>query len=71
MASEESDERERVATSLRQLIQWRDRIAEEVAKLDAAIAVEARVFATLNGDFVRPTLDQLRKMLFENGKAKP
>ena len=51
--------------SLREAIRWRDRLASELAKVDAEIATDAGTFRTLNGDLVRPTLDQLRRMLFE------
>jgi hypothetical protein len=59
------DEKDRLAKRLRETISWRDAIAREVVRLDGEIAVDARTFATLNGDLVRPTLDQLRRMLFE------
>jgi len=63
---------ERVKARLRDSIHWRDMLAEEVAKFDAIIRDDARAFATLNGDLMRPTLDQLRRMLFDqptNGKG--
>jgi hypothetical protein len=49
--------------ALRSLIRWRDLLAEEVARFDGIISGEARRFATLNGDLVKPSLPQLRRML--------
>jgi hypothetical protein len=56
---------ETVRKRLRELVRWRDLLAAEVAKVDAAIRDDARTFATLNGDKMRPTLDQLRRMVAE------
>jgi len=61
----EPDELATLRRSLREAIRWRDRLASELAKVDAEIATDAGTFRTLNGDLVRPTLDQLRRMLFE------
>jgi len=54
---------------LKAMIHWRDRLATELAKVDAEITADAGTFRTLNGDLVRPTLDQLRRMLFDDGKG--
>lgn len=56
---------------LKSAIQWRDVLANHLAKVEAEIAADARAFATLNGDFVRPTIDQLRRTLFEKERSGP
>ena len=50
---------------IRATIHWRDKLAFELAKVDAELAADARTFRTLNGDLVAPTLPQLRRMLFD------
>lgn len=64
------DTLDRAKNRLRHLIQWRDHLAREVAFVEAEIGRDARDFATLNGDLVKPTLPQLRRMLFEE-RASP
>ena len=59
------DDLEALKRRLRAVIQWRDRLAAELAKVDAELAQDARTFRTLNGDLVAPTLEQLRRMLFD------
>jgi len=59
------DDLETLKRRLRAVIHWRDRLAAELAKLDAELAQDARTFRTLNGDLVAPTLEQMRRMLFD------
>lgn len=54
-----------VKAALRQLIGWRDRLAVELARLDADIAAEARLYANLTGLTVKPSVEQLRRALNE------
>jgi hypothetical protein len=54
---------------LKAMVHWRDCLAAQMAIADAEIAADARTFATLSGDFVKPTLDQLRRMLFDKKPA--
>lgn len=58
-----------VAYRLRAAIHKRDRLAEALAQADAEISADARKFADLCGNTVKPTLEQLRRMLAENGKG--
>jgi hypothetical protein len=51
--------------SLRQLIAWRDRLAAELARIEADIAADARLYANATGVKVRPSIDQLRRQLNE------
>jgi len=73
MASQLPEEPVELATLRKRLkftVGYRDKLATHLAEVEAEIAADARAFATLNGDFVRPTLEQLRRMLFdENGKG--
>ena len=55
---------------LRGLIKWRDIVAREVARVEAAIADEARAYASAQGVTVRPTINQLRWQLAEKDKAR-
>lgn len=63
-------ELEAIKARLRPAIHWRDILASQLAKVDAEIAADARVFADLSGEKVKPKLEQLRRMLGdENGKG--
>jgi hypothetical protein len=55
------------ADRLRARIVRRDRLARDLAAEDAAIAIEARRYADERGEFIRPTVDQLRKRLMGDG----
>lgn len=48
---------------LREFIKLRDQLTKTTAKLDALIAMDARIYADELGEFIRPTVDQLRKRL--------
>lgn len=50
---------------LRANIGRRDALTRELAMVDAAIAADARIYADARGEFVRPTIDQLRRRLTE------
>jgi hypothetical protein len=54
---------------LRQLIGWRDLLAQHLAEAEAEIAAEARQYANATGVTVRPSLDQLRRQLVTEQKA--
>jgi hypothetical protein len=62
-------ELELARSRLRDLIEWRDFIAKELSFTDAEIARDARAFANLTGDYVKPSLDQLRRILFDDRLA--
>lgn len=55
------------ADRLRANIGRRDALAREIATVDAAIAADARIYADERGEYLRPTIDDLRKRL--NGDA--
>lgn len=48
---------------LRILLPMRERAEKELREIDAMIAVEARKFADEKREFLRPTIEQLRKRL--------
>jgi hypothetical protein len=63
---EGSEEMARLRKRLKDAIRWRDQLDRALRRAEAEIFADARTFATLNGDFVRPTLEQLRRMLFDD-----
>ena len=51
------------AERLRRALEIRDNLTANLAKLDALIAADARLYADERGEFIRPTVEQLRKRL--------
>lgn len=58
-----ADDKQSTADRLRARIRNRDRLAKQLAVEDAAIAVDARRYADERGEFLRPTIGQLRRDL--------
>ena len=49
--------------SLTGLIRWRDLLADELAHFDQLIRDEARLYANAQGLTVKPSINQLRRVL--------
>ena len=54
-----------IEDKLRGLIHWRDILAAELARIEAAIQIEGRAYADATGVKVRPTIEQLRRQVNE------
>lgn len=58
-----ADDTQALADRLRAKIARRDELSRQLAKVDAQIAIDARLWANEQGEFIRPNLDALRRRL--------